>query len=173
MTERTDWYRSSNAEKCLAPAHRSNDTESTRALLAMACAWLALAEKKKRPAFPRGHGIGYSGLAGQTRRSLGTRWPHSAVSDSKLCGNREWPLRRLLNAVFANDAAPFIVFGADECAERLRGAADRHRARLDDLVTHVRVGKRGVDRIVEFFDQCRRGLRRRQKAYQFDASVLG
>ena len=44
MTERTDWYRS-NAEKCLALAQRSNDTDSKRALLAMANAWLALAEQ--------------------------------------------------------------------------------------------------------------------------------
>jgi hypothetical protein len=44
MTERAQWYRS-NAEKCLALAHRSNDFESKRALLAMANAWLALAEQ--------------------------------------------------------------------------------------------------------------------------------
>jgi hypothetical protein len=44
MTERTDWYRS-NAEKCLALAYRSNDTDSKIALLAMANAWLALAEQ--------------------------------------------------------------------------------------------------------------------------------
>jgi hypothetical protein len=44
MTERTQWYRS-NAEKCLALAHKSNDFESKRALLAMANAWLALAEQ--------------------------------------------------------------------------------------------------------------------------------
>jgi hypothetical protein len=44
MTERTQWYRS-NAEKCLALAHRFNDFESKRALLAMANAWLALAEQ--------------------------------------------------------------------------------------------------------------------------------
>ena len=44
MTERTDWYRS-NAEKCLTLAHGSNDTDSKIALLAMANAWLALAEQ--------------------------------------------------------------------------------------------------------------------------------
>jgi hypothetical protein len=44
MMERTEWYRL-NAEKCLTLAHKSNDPESKRALLAMANAWLALAEQ--------------------------------------------------------------------------------------------------------------------------------
>jgi len=44
MTARSEWYRL-NAEKCLALAQRSNDPESQRSLLAMANAWLALAEQ--------------------------------------------------------------------------------------------------------------------------------
>ena len=44
MTARSEWYRL-NAEKCLALAQRSNDPESRRSLLAMANAWLALAEQ--------------------------------------------------------------------------------------------------------------------------------
>jgi hypothetical protein len=53
MTERTDWYRS-NAEKCLALAHRSNDLDSKRSLLAMANAWLALAEQVSKKTEPAG-----------------------------------------------------------------------------------------------------------------------
>ena len=44
MTARSEWYRL-NAEKCLALAQRCNDPESQRSLLAMANAWLALAEQ--------------------------------------------------------------------------------------------------------------------------------
>jgi hypothetical protein len=44
MTERISWYRT-NAEKCLALAHRFRDPKSKRALLAMANAWLAMAEQ--------------------------------------------------------------------------------------------------------------------------------
>lgn len=44
MTERINWYRA-NAEKCLSLAHRCRDPQSKRALLAMANAWLALAEQ--------------------------------------------------------------------------------------------------------------------------------
>jgi hypothetical protein len=44
MTARIEWYRL-NAEKCLELAHRSVDPASQRSLLAMANAWLALAEQ--------------------------------------------------------------------------------------------------------------------------------
>ena len=44
MTERINWYRA-NAEKCLSLAHRFRDPDSKRALLAMANAWLAMAEQ--------------------------------------------------------------------------------------------------------------------------------
>jgi hypothetical protein len=44
VTERTSWYRA-NAEKCLSLAQRFRDPASRRALLAMANAWLAMAEQ--------------------------------------------------------------------------------------------------------------------------------
>jgi hypothetical protein len=47
VTERTSWYRA-NAEKCLSLAHRFHDPQSKRTLLAMANAWLAMAEQSAR-----------------------------------------------------------------------------------------------------------------------------
>jgi hypothetical protein len=44
VTDRISWYRA-NAEKCLSLAHRFRDPESKRSLLAMANAWLAMAEQ--------------------------------------------------------------------------------------------------------------------------------
>lgn len=45
MTERISWYRA-NAEKCLALAQRFRDPKSKRVLVAMANAWLAMAEQR-------------------------------------------------------------------------------------------------------------------------------
>jgi hypothetical protein len=47
VTERISWYRA-NAEKCLALAQRFHDPKSKRALVAMANAWLAMAEQRAR-----------------------------------------------------------------------------------------------------------------------------
>jgi hypothetical protein len=51
VTERTSWYRA-NAEKCLSLAQRFRDPESRRALLAMANAWLAMAEQRSNRSEP-------------------------------------------------------------------------------------------------------------------------
>jgi len=45
VTERISWYRA-NAEKCLSLAQRFRDPQSRRVLVAMANAWLAMAEQR-------------------------------------------------------------------------------------------------------------------------------
>ena len=45
MTERINWYRA-NAEKCLSLAQRFRDPQSRRVLVAMANAWLVLAQQR-------------------------------------------------------------------------------------------------------------------------------
>jgi hypothetical protein len=87
MTERTDWYRS-NADHALA--HRSNDLDSKRSLLAMANAWLAQENRAGRDS-RHATTSGDSGPAGQTGRlpvnAIVTF--HCAVFHSKVRGNPE------------------------------------------------------------------------------------
>src|SRR5580698_2465160 len=73
-------------------------------------------------------------------------------------------LSRILDPAIFDDLSPLLVFGFKERAERIRRAADRHRADIDEFFVDGRVGQRVVDRLVQLGDERGWCFRRRQQS---------
>ena len=111
-----------------------------------------------------------------TRVFAGTRYgepcaadPGSSFEDTSLAAcegsrkkSKQNSLSRILDPAVFDDLSPLFVFGFKERAERIRRAADRHRADIEQFLVDGRIGKRVVDRLVQLRDERGWSFRRRQ-----------